>query len=303
MSEFGDETCAKCTEDISTDSRHMTCCACSGLFHLGSCSGVSEKSFKSKGEDYKKSWKCPQCRKAESNAQCLKGADDTSVAALLLEMNRKLDELLPLKKMVHDLEASVKLMSDKYDVVLVDVVRHDGEIKCLADKVSKLEKTGGSAAELERIASSVNDLEYQSRKLNLEVHGVRHVRDECLLTEMNAIASKLNLDMLNDQSISAIHRLPARADKIPGIIIRFANQMVRDKWLEKRKLFPTVQSGLYVMENLTTHNRFLLKKAKEWAKANNFRFVWHRGGKILIRKEEGNTAHVVKNAADLNNLK
>ncbi|KAH7970376.1 hypothetical protein HPB49_004855 [Dermacentor silvarum] len=214
----------------------MTCYACSGLFHLGPCPGVSEKSFKSKGEDYKKSWKCPQCRKAESNAQCLKGADDTSVAALLLEMNRKLDK--PLKKMVHDLEASVKLISDKYDVVLADVVRPDGEITCLADKVSKLKKTGGSAAELERIASSVNDLEYQSRKLNLEVHGVKHVRDECLLTEMNAIAFKLNLDMLNDQSISAIHRLPARADKIPGIIIRFANQMVRDKWLEKKKIVP-----------------------------------------------------------------
>lgn len=283
------------------DACSMACSDCSSRYHLGACSGVSESTFKSKGEDYKKAWRCPECRKGTSGTPGVKECNETRFSTLLLDMNRKLDELLPLTKTVSEIEASMKNMSEKYDQILADVTKHGCEIKSIKSRVLKLEQSR-TDAELLRVSAAVNDLEYQTRKLNIEIHGLKEKKDECLMTELNHLASKLELPPLTESTVTALHRLPCKADKIPGVIIRFARQSVKELWLEKRKLLATIQTGLYMSENLTAHNRTLLKTAKDWAHDNQFLFAWHRNGKVFVRKEEGDRAHLIKCVADLERL-
>lgn len=128
---------------------------------------------------------------------------------MLLEINKKLDELLPLKQTVSVIEASVKLLSEKYDDVLVNLAKHDGEIKTLASKVTKIEASCASI-EVQAFRAAVNDLEYHSRKLNLEIHGIKQEKDESLMDKLNVIASKLELAPLTEETVSAIHRLKSR---------------------------------------------------------------------------------------------
>lgn len=295
-----DQACATCGDTLEPDERAMSCSECLGQYHLGQCSGISEVTFKTKGEEYKKSWRCPQCRKPKSAPVCSK-ENEQSFFDLLLDIRGKLDELMPLKQTVGDIEASIKLMSEKYDKVLVDIAKHDGEIKSLKSRVSKLEKSN-SEHDLSKVSTAVNELEYHSRKLNIEIHGIKQTKDESLMSKVNEIASKLSLQPINEQSITAIHRLPSKADKIPGIIVRFVNQATRDRWLDKRKVLQSVAPGHFISENLTARNRALLKLAKDWTSENGYRFAWHRNGKVLVKKDEGCRALRIMCSTDLDKL-
>lgn len=50
---------------------------------------------------------------------------------------------------------------------------------------------------------------------------------------------------------------------------------------------------------MTKQNRELLAKTKEWAKANGFKYTWHRNGKIFARRKDGDDAVVIRSEDDL----
>lgn len=77
------------------------------------------------------------------------------------------------------------------------------------------------------LQSGVHDLEWRSRKLNLEIHGIAQTVNEDLRCKLNEFATRLEIPPLNESEITDIHRLPSRADRVPGIIIRFARQSTR----------------------------------------------------------------------------
>lgn len=56
-----------------------------------------------------------------------------------------------------------------------------------------MEKT---EADVERLNQKVNDLEYRSRKENLEIHGIPKAENEALLARINEIVSQLNVRVL-----------------------------------------------------------------------------------------------------------
>lgn len=297
-----DTICHKCSDNIDVNNCFIQCSECSCAYHLGACCGLSEATYKSKGEEYRRSWRCPDCRKPKSSATSSNETEGLPIAALLLEINRKLDELLPLKQTVNDIEASIKHVSEQYDKVVADVTKNSNEIKNMKTRLSKLEETKADV-ELQRVTEAINELEYHSRKLNVEIHGLPVKNDECLMTTMNEIASKLNLPLLTEQSVTGLHRLPSKPDKVPGVIIRFSCLSAKERWFAKRKDLPTAQPGLFMMENLTAYNRTLLKNAKDWALDNQFSYAWHRNGKVFVKKCEGARRHLIKRVSDLDRLK
>ncbi|KAL3247030.1 hypothetical protein MRX96_057295 [Rhipicephalus microplus] len=62
-------------------------------------------------------------------------------------------------------------------------------------------------------------------------------------------------------------------------------------------------------ENLTSQSRQLLREAKEWARENRYKYAWHKNGKILLRKSDGDSVSfgflhgVEESDGDLTNLK
>lgn len=118
-------------------------------------------------------WKCQECRKlCKTVSSTQKESDDSTIATVLLDINRKLDELLPLKKVVEDMKESLNMMAKKYAIIVSDVARHNGEIKNLKNRMSKLEEVG-ACAETKKVSCAVNYLENHSRKLNIELHGIQ----------------------------------------------------------------------------------------------------------------------------------
>lgn len=122
------------------------------------------------------------------------------------------------------------------------------------------------------------------------------------MCKLNDLGKTIHLPELTKNDIGAVHRLPSKQNKTPGIIIRSAQQSVRDLWLEARKELRNSSSNALITESMTNQNRELLRHARDWAKNNDYKFSWHCNGKILIRRKEGDSAIHICCATDLDSL-
>lgn len=292
-----------CCDEPIDEKNAATCSECTYLYHLGACSGVSESTYKSKGETWRNAWRCPTCRtaKSRSSQSGKQKSDDSDVTAILAGINEKLESLMALKATVSAIELSVSMMSAKYDEVLQHMRQHDTDIKDLKKRVTNIENREREV-NVQHIAQDLNALEWQTRKTNLEIHGIPVSEHENLLDKLNQVAIKLDVPLLSENEVVALHRLPARPDKVPGIIVRFARQDTREQWFNQRKKLNRTGEDAYILENLTTQNRALLWKTREWAKQNDYRYTWHRNGKIFVRRADGDKAILIKSEMNLQHL-
>ncbi|KAH9359805.1 hypothetical protein HPB48_015818 [Haemaphysalis longicornis] len=268
-----DASCFVCDKSIPASNDVLVCSECLCYFHLGDCSGVSERTYKSRSDAVRKQWRCPFCR----------GVKDKIVQAPRIILVTELEQTVKsLKETVNGLEKSVQLMSDKYDSVRAHMNKHEAEIKSLKERVQSVE-ADSRPKQITEIKHDINELEWQNRKLNLEFNGIPQADKEDLVSKINETAAQLKVPELGHSDITAAHRLPSNSDKIAAIIVRFARRSVRDDWYDARKKLTEAKSLVYIQENLTKQSRTLLWETKQWANENHFRFVWHRKGKTLVR--------------------
>ncbi|XP_065308124.1 uncharacterized protein [Dermacentor albipictus] len=295
--------CKVCEEECDDSEKSMTCSECDCTYHTGKCAGVSDTTVKSKGEAYRRAWRCTTCRRSTSRSQLAEkmakqpdAQDDVRV--WLKTINDKLDLLLPLKESVESLEDAVHFMSEQYDQLLTRTEKNEHDVADIKGRLLKLEER----EEVTQLKAEVDYLEWQSRKLNLEFHGIPQTYNENLLEEINALAGKAELPQLLQHDIVAIHRLPAKKGKTPAVICRFAKQMNRDEWWQNRKKLSCVDK-LFLQENITKRTRALLFEVKNWAKINGFKYVWHHNGRVLVRKTDGENAVAISSSSDLSKLR
>lgn len=226
-----------------------------------------------------------------------------NVAILLMDMNRKLDTLLLLKETVQGIEHTVQMISDQYDDILHRLNEQENDIKDLKKRVDKIERAD-AANEVRELRSELNELEWRSRRKNIEIHGVLETEGEDLLGVVKGVASKLGVEELKTEEVSAVHRLPSKPGKTRGIIVSFARQETRDAWLSKKRVLNRSSGSgrLYITENMTKQGRTLLWQAREWAKVSNYKFVWYKNGKVFVRQGERMPAHVISSEDDLRAL-
>lgn len=298
-----DVQCPVCNEVFAASDRQITCSDCGSGYHTGNCAGITENTLKTKGESYRKAWRCATCRRSKSQLQLSqKPADEPEVQDIriwLKTINNKLDHLLPLKETVESMEDSIQFMSEKFDDLLKRTEKNERDVLVLKRRVEMIERREG---ETDQLSSEVDNLEWRSRRLNLEFHGLQQTAREDLLGKINEIAAHIELPQLVESDVVAIHRLPSRRDKIPVVICRFATQAKRDLWWQNKNKIRSSGNDSYVMENLTKRTRDLLFETKNWAKSNNFKYVWHSNGRVLVRKIDGERPLVISSVYDLEKL-
>ncbi|XP_040071480.1 uncharacterized protein LOC120843999 [Ixodes scapularis] len=195
----------------------------------------------------------------------LKGSVDS-----LLSLSAQLNELLlvkplveSLRETVNEIQQSMDFFSADYDRLLKLATANEQTGKGLQDELSQLKSTVQiQAAEIQEIRGALNDNEQHSRLSNLEVHGLPVSPKEDLLSFIESLAEKLNISHFHKTDILAIHRLPAKREKAPPILIRFASVSMKESWMEARGKLPSLsQVGpfpkLYLNDNLTRANKEL----------------------------------------------
>lgn len=297
-----DKICAACSKAIPAKGRVMECSECSNLFHLGKCSGVSEAAAKGKAEAFFEVWKCGTCYSSRlRGAGGGKEGDEVNIPVILSAILARLEKLEHLPEKVDNIDKSINMMSEKYDEVLKTMARQEAEIKELRKRVVVLESCSNNE-EVNHLKVTVNDLEWRSRRQNLVFHGISESDGENLLEKVNDVAHSIELPELCEGDVDTVHRLPAKQGKVPGVLVRFTSQKLRDQWFLKGKSLRTSDSEVSIVENLTRLNRTLLDSAKKWADANAYKYAWHRNNKVLVRKAHGELAHVIRCDDDLRGL-
>lgn len=302
MSDDEAEICLACNKPIDDADGLITCKECKYPYHLVGCSGLPESSGKTRSASARKPFTCPTCKVAFSRTGSMSEARETfNVAAAFVELTKKLDSLLPVREQVNNIELSMQTMSDHFDEIMQRLDRQDKEITQLRRRVEKIE-TARPNEQLQQLNADLDVLEFRSRKKNLEIHGVVFTEKEDLLSKINEVAHLLDVDEVSDCDVEACHRLPSKPNKVPGIIIRFERQAVRDRWLRKKSALKESGKNIYICENLSRRTKELLFTTKEWAQTNDWKFAWHANGKVLLRKKEGDNPRVVKDVTDLSKL-
>lgn len=120
MSAAADVPCFDCGLSVGSDDDCMVCSECLSSYHIGTCSGISERTFKAKSGATKKQWRCPTCR----GVRAKKVVDHPSVFVIA-----ELTEIVKnLKDTVAHIEASVQMLFDKYDGVLAAIKEQDKKL-------------------------------------------------------------------------------------------------------------------------------------------------------------------------------
>ncbi|CAN7942880.1 unnamed protein product [Ixodes pacificus] len=331
--------CLKCAQVIQADGKHLVGANCRSAYHLGKlCAGVSDSTFTTMGTAKRDKWVCRSCRSKDSQGDpstppCSSSAETGFLMAQLASVNvkleallslkvsvdslltlpAKLDELLQLKSTVEelkstvkDLQTSVDFFSAQYDSLLKLATSNELAVKTLQHKISGLQATVRSqATEISRIQAEQNDSEQYSRLPNLELHGLPYSSDENLSTYIAELVSKLSIDhSFHPSDIQEIHRLSAKRDGIPPVLVRFSSVKMKETWMAKRgtlRLLSQKESHLklFFNDNLTSANKELFWLARTGAKEKGYRFVWTKNSKIFARKAEGAPAIRINTKNDL----
>ncbi|XP_070382502.1 uncharacterized protein [Dermacentor albipictus] len=222
-------------------------------------------------------------------------------SAIRTAQNEKLRGLPTLVEKVNSMEQAVQCLSQKFDEFQEKISKQDNEIKDLRKKVTELEEREEvHACVKSSLQQQVNDLEFRSRRL--DVHGLPVKENENLMSSLNEVADKLEIPQLVQADVASVHRLAARKDYVPGIIVRFTKQEPRDAWLKKKNDLQDEKPRIFFQENLTRQSRELLRSAKEVAKEKGYKFAWYVNGKVLVRKTEGAHAFHIKDRDELEEL-
>ena len=160
----------------------------------------------------------------------------------------------------------------------------------------------------------MNRLDQSDRNKNVEIDNVELLEGEKTEDVVMKIAKaiKINLDI---QDIEAVRRLPVRKSSAapPRIIVQFSSSKKRDEFIAARSQLAHYTSGrivggkskdrVYINENLTAFNRELLWKTKQKGKAEGFKFIWFKFGKVLAKKNENSPGVIhISTFADIDKL-
>lgn len=140
------------------------------------------------------------------------------------------------------------------------------------------------------------DCEQYSRKNCVEIHGIPVTPNENVVHIVKKVGEALDVN-IQETMIDNCHRLGRRNDGgAPGIIVKFVRRLDVEEVLKKRRVkrnLSTRHMGMssdcpvYINESLCPMKRTLYGRVRALKREKGFKYLWLRGGKILIRKEEG----------------
>ena len=165
--------------------------------------------------------------------------------------------------------------------------------------------------DIESLRKEVNEIQQYLRINNLEVVGLPEANENeseetLLLHAFNSLEGIENVVTPEDIDISH----PMKSQRTDGKrvhVVKFISRKLKDQILAAKKLEPNRNfkfrnSDIFINEHLSPVNRSLFAKAAEKKTNLNFKFLWTKGGKILMRKTETSNVVSINCQNDINNL-
>jgi len=327
MATLNNALCPKCKHKVSTKGVEPTCFLCKGIFHGTKCLGMKPEDV-----EYiitnKTVWRCPQCELTDK-AQ-MKG-DETPISPLV---RRDINKQLAQQKSPNDWSDSIKLLCEKMDGLLKkndEIVKsiefcHESikelnekmtnycsRVHCLEERMEELERKSGKVlSEFAEHQIHLNRVEQDTKLNTLEIGNVPSMPNETPQKIVIDIGLALGVK-LDESDISNVYRQVRRTGSEstgtpPRIIVSFTRRVVTEEFQQARRVKRNLNTShigwkeshpIYINPYLTSYYGGLYAKARKLRKEGRVKFAWIRGGKVMVRKEEGSPAIVVEREQDL----
>ena len=302
--------CKKCDQNIAKSSLKLLCGDCRGYYHL-KCGRVDEVNARIM-IDNKTSWRCPLCendieidnlRRTQQRRSILVTQQSSPASKNTAEYE--------LKEMIKDLQNEMREVRRSVDFISQMYEEEKQRTKALSDMVSEISRENQLLKEEIEMLKSVR-IKDENKKLdkNLCITGlingehdkensqekVRNLLQFLKVSESEAqfeilnnidtkIGMKTVITLQNKESKYTILKARAKKGKVTRASVGFGGE---DK-------------PIFINEDLPKETYTLLKKAKQ-LKDVGYKYVWHRDGRILARRNDTDKPIHVKNDAVLDEL-
>lgn len=199
---------------------------------------------------------------------------------------------------------------------MLDILQANTDsFKQLNDKMLILENKYATAMErIDELELQLNDLQKHRIKNTVEIRNIPKQDKESPQAIVNLLYDYLKLPYT-----SAISQCYRKGKNNAPIVIEFSNHEEKEKIIKAIKKynrdnkmdklntshlgFSENATPVYVSEALTTMNKKILTAARSLVKDGHYKYCWTFRGNILIRKNDGDSALVLKSCAQIETLR
>lgn len=194
------------------------------------------------------------------------------------------DEMANRIVLLEQEKASDRIYIQTLEAKLESMDRH---LRCSSIEMRNVPKKAGETKEdLHSIVKKIGDV------LNVPIQS-SEVRD----------VYRINTKRETNQPIVAEFTTVAMRDRIIDCVKAYNKKYTTSKLSTQNLKLEGPSSPIFISESLTVQTKKLFYLAREFAKANNYRYCWASRGKIYLRRKDGASLIRVNNEENLANLK
>lgn len=206
-----------------------------------------------------------------------------------------------------EIQMSVDFLAQKYEDAMVRIGQLEQERTSDKKYIKQLEMR------LESMDRSIHSSCIEIRNIPKNTKESK----EDMIKIVTQLGAAINAPIQPTQ-VCDVYRINTRNDDYKPLVVKLQSVILRDQIIDASKSYnkrnPTnrlnthhiKQDGprqqIYIADYLTFQAKKLFFQAREFAKANNFKFCWTTRGKIYLRRTEGSPLIKVNDATDLDNI-
>lgn len=252
----------------------------------------------------------------------------SEVRDMLVQMFSKMSEnqnsrLEQIEKRISDVDKNVSFVHNTNKDIELSINYMSGRIDYLQDKIKDIKVNFKDIhTKITSMDEKINIIERSVRKTSIEIRKLAKKNNEKkkdLFCLAQTLLKTLALD--NERhNIRDVYRLPSKREAADAtLIVEFTNTISKSNVIEAVKKFNRANTpdklnsshmGLdgkatpvYISEYSSPMDKRLFYLAREYAKSENYKFCWMVNDRVYIRKKEGDSHILVKNADQLNQMK
>ncbi|CAG9791822.1 unnamed protein product [Diatraea saccharalis] len=220
-----------------------------------------------------------------------KAEQQTTLSKLITEIDALKTQCTEIQKTNAEIDNTLTFLNTQHEEMKVKVERLVVEKNLNREYIISMEK-------------QLEELQQRSRSAAIEIRDVPGTSQESesdLIATVKKLATTLDIT-ITDHDIRDIYRRPGKPGAIKAIVAEFNSVQMKDAFIRSARGFNKDKqisqklnyghigiSGeikpIFVDEYLSYSTRRLLFRAREFAKAQGYKFCWVAGGKVLLRRD------------------
>lgn len=295
---MANKLCKACRKNIGKKIK-LQCGRCTGYFHL-QCGNVTEVDARLMQAE-KTSWTCKDCTADAYGSRC------SSVFNSPPKPNG--DDISELKNILKELQSEVRDIKRSMDFINEKYEEEKKRNKIMSEMFEEISRDNQTLKEKVQKLESVMNIQNASKiRQNICISGLPINGEQATSTDVVKLCTSLDVPVTAND-VEDLRQF--KTQKGIKIIVTLKDLDLKRRILaarsKKGKLTPTrcglgtSDAAIFINEELTKETYNLFKKAKN-LKELGYKYVWHRNGKVLVRKNDGDNPVFISSESVLNEL-